>query len=128
MKIVRHPKGSEFEKEIGYARLVTADRWIFVSGTTGYNYATMEIEPEVEKQAGQCLENIGSALASVGASLQDVVRVNYYLKHAEDFPACWPILSKTFGAHPPAATMIEASLAVPDMLIEIEVTALQPDS
>jgi len=128
MKINRHPKGSKFETEIGYARLVTVDRWLFVSGTTGYNYSTMEIEPEVEKQANQCLKNIEDALASAGASLRDVVRVNYYLKHADDFPACWPVLSKAFGSHPPAATMIEANLAVSDMLIEIEVTALQPEN
>lgn len=125
MSIQRHQKGSVFEEKIGYARLVTAGPFVFVSGTTGYNYDTMEISEDVVAQARQCIENIRAALQSVDADLSDTVRVNYYLRHAEDFESCWPVLSDAFGAHPPAATMIEANMATPEMLIEIELTAMR---
>lgn len=125
MAIQRHPKGSVFEEKIGYARLVTAGPFIFVSGTTGFDYDTMEISDDVVEQARQCINNIRAALQGVGADLSDAVRVNYYLRHSADFESCWPVLSEAFGAHPPAATMIEANMATPEMLIEIELTAMR---
>ena len=117
--------GSTFEQEIGYSRAVVAGDWVFVSGTTGFNYATMAIEDDVVAQAEQTIRNIEEALSKAGASLGDVVRVHYILPRAEDFPQCWPVLRRTFGDIRPAATMIEAGLSDRRMKIEIEVTALK---
>ncbi len=117
--------GSTFEAEIGYSRAVVVGEWIFVSGTTGFNYATMTIEDDVVAQAEQTIRNIEDALAKAGASLADVVRVHYILPVANDFPKCWPVLRKAFGEIRPAATMIEAGLSDPRMKIEIEVTAIK---
>ena len=115
--------GSTFEREIGYARAVVDGDWVFVSGTTGFDYATMTIADDVAAQTEQALANIGTALAAAGASFADVVRVHYILPDAADFPACWPALRRCFGSAPPAATMIAAGLSDPRMRIEIEVTA-----
>ena len=115
--------GSSFEREIGYSRAVVDGEWIFVSGTTGFDYQAMTIPEGLAEQTEQCLRNIQSALEQAGASLRDVVRVRYILPKAEDFPQCWPILRKYFDDVRPAATMISAGLADPRMRIEIEVTA-----
>lgn len=115
--------GSSFEREIGYSRAVVQDDWVFVSGTTGFDYTTMTISNDVAEQTEQCLRNIRHALEQGGASLADVVRVTYVLPQAADFPACWPILRQYFGEVRPAAMMISAGLADPRMKIEIEVTA-----
>lgn len=115
--------GSTFEKEVGYSRAVVDGEWVFVSGTTGFDYATMTIPPGVEEQAEQALRNIAHALAEADASFADVVRVRYILPDADDFPVCWPALRRAFGEVRPAATMIQAGLADPRMKIEIEVTA-----
>src|SRR6185437_9755893 len=117
--------GSTFEKDIGYSRAVVQGDWIFVSGTTGFDYATMTIPDGVLAQAEQCLKNIDAALRQAGSSLADVVRVHYILPDAGEFEACWPVLRKYFGEVRPAATMISAGLADPRMRIEIEVTALR---
>jgi enamine deaminase RidA (YjgF/YER057c/UK114 family) len=115
--------GSTFEHDIGYSRAVVDGDWVFVSGTTGFDYATMTIADGVVAQAEQCLRNIESALAQAGASLRDVVRVTYMLPDAGEFRACWPVLRRHFGEIRPAATMISVGLADPRMRIEIEVTA-----
>jgi len=115
--------GSTFEREIGYSRAVVDGEWIFVSGTTGFDYATMTIAGGIVEQTEQCLRNIEAALGEAGASLADVVRVTYVLPDAGEFPQCWPILRKYFGEVRPAAMMISAGLADPRMRIEIEVTA-----
>lgn len=115
--------GSSFERDIGYSRAVVDGEWIFVSGTTGFDYATMVIADDVASQAAQCLINIEHALNEAEASFADVVRVRYILPSAADFPACWPALQKRFGEVRPAATMMEAGLSDPRMKIEIEVTA-----
>jgi enamine deaminase RidA (YjgF/YER057c/UK114 family) len=115
--------GSAFEREIGYSRAVVDGEWIFVSGTTGFDYQSMTISDSLTEQTEQCLRNIQSALEQAGASFRDVVRVTYVLPHAGDFPQCWPILRKYFGEVRPAAMMIAAGLADPRMRIEIEVTA-----
>jgi len=117
--------GSTFEKEIGYSRAVVAGDWVFVSGTTGFDYAKMTISDDLLVQAEQCLKNIESALREAGSGLKDVVRVTYILPDAGKFESCWPVLRKYFGEVRPAATMIEAKLAQPRMQIEIEVTALK---
>ncbi len=115
--------GSTFEADIGYSRAVVDGEWVFVSGTTGFDYTTMTIVDDVAGQAEQCLRNIGAALAEAGASFADVVRVVYVLPDAKDFPACWPALRQVFGDVRPAAMMISAGLADARMKIEIEVTA-----
>jgi enamine deaminase RidA (YjgF/YER057c/UK114 family) len=97
--------------------------WIFVSGTTGFDYATMTISEDVVQQTEQCLRNIEAALAEAGSSLRDVVRVTYIVPDAADFPRCWPTLRTRFGDARPAATMIAADLIDPRVRIEIQVTA-----
>lgn len=115
--------GSPFEAEIGYSRAVVDGDWVFVSGTTGYDYATMTISDDVAEQCEQCLKNIQHALQQGGADIRDVVRVTYVLPRGDDFKACWPVLKKYFGEVRPAAMMISAALLDPKMKIEIEVTA-----
>jgi enamine deaminase RidA (YjgF/YER057c/UK114 family) len=117
--------GSTFEAEIGYSRAVVQGDWIFVSGTTGFDYATRTISEELERQTEQCLKNIEAALVQAGSGLADVVRVTYVLPEGGYFPKCWPVLRKYFGEVRPAAMMIAAGLADPRMKIEIEVTALR---
>ncbi len=120
--------GSTFEEQIGYSRAVVVGDWVFVSGTTGYDYQTMCISDDLLEQTEQCLKNIDSALRQAGSSLKDVVRVTYVLPNnvlpnKTDFETCWPVLRKYFGEVRPAAMMISAGLADPRMKIEIEVTA-----
>lgn len=115
--------GSTFEKQIGYSRAVVDGEWIFVSGTTGFDYSTMTLPEGITAQAERCLRNIQSALEQAGATMDDVVRVHYILPDATEFEACWPILRKYFDRARPAATMISAGLLDPRMRIEIEVTA-----
>ena len=115
--------GSRFEAEIGFSRALVDGDWIFVSGTTGYDYETMTISPDVIAQTEQCMRNIVSALQQAGSSVRDVVRVRYILPDANDFPSCWPTLKKYFGDVRSAATMITAGLIDASIRIEIEVTA-----
>ena len=117
--------GSEFEEKIGYSRAVVQGNWVFVSGTTGYNYENMTISDDVAEQTEQCLQNIQNALKQADADLSEVVRVTYILKEASDFEKCWPVLGKYLGDIRPAATMIAAGLADDKMKIEIQVTALK---
>lgn len=117
--------GSTFEHEIGYSRAVVQGHWVFVSGTTGFDYTTMTIADGIEAQTEQCLRNIETALHQAGAGLRDVVRVTYVLPDASEFPSTWPVLRRFFGEIRPAAMMISAGLADPRMRIEIEVTALK---
>jgi enamine deaminase RidA (YjgF/YER057c/UK114 family) len=115
--------GSTFEASIGYSRAVVDGDWVWVSGTTGFDYATMTISPDIVVQTEQCMRNIEKALGEAGASLGDVVRVTYLLPDAGQFEACWPVLRRYFGEIRPAATMMAVGLADPRMRIEIEVTA-----
>ena len=124
----RISSGSTFETQIGYSRAVVAGDWVFVSGTTGFDYTTMTIADDVVMQAEQCLKNIASALAQAGSNLQDVVRVTYVLPQTTDFEACWPVLRQYFGEVRPAAMMMSAGWADPRMKIEIEVTAIKQTS
>jgi enamine deaminase RidA (YjgF/YER057c/UK114 family) len=115
--------GSQFERDMGYSRAVVDGEWIFVSGTTGFDYATMTISDNLADQTEQCFKNIQSALRQAGAEFADVVRVTYVLPDAARFPDCWPVLRKYLGPVRPAAMMISAGLSDPRMQIEIEVTA-----
>lgn len=117
--------GSTFETEISYSRAVVKGDWVFVSGTTGFDYDTMTISEQIEEQTEQCFKNIIAALANADAEITDVVRVLYIIPQADEFKKCWPILRKYFGECKPAATMISAGLADTRMKIEIEVTAIK---
>lgn len=116
---------SSFEKEVAYSRAVVLNDWIFVSGTTGYDYTNMTIAESIEEQTEQCIKNIEQALQDANASLKDIVRVNYIVPQAKEFPKCWEILRKYFGEIRPAATMISANLLNEKIKIEIEVTAIR---
>lgn len=115
--------GSPYEEQIAYSRAVVDGEWIFVSGTTGFDYATMSIADSPAEQADQCLRNVERALFEAGAELADVVRVTYILPNGDDFRDCWPVLRRYFDGVRPAATMICAGLLDPRMKIEIEATA-----
>ena len=117
--------GSTFEKSIGYSRAVVDGDWIFVSGTTGFDYATMTIQDDVVAQCEQAFRNIEAALKQADSSLADVVRVHYLMTNGADFERCWPAMGAAFGEVRPAATMMVVGLADAKMKIEIEVTALR---
>jgi enamine deaminase RidA (YjgF/YER057c/UK114 family) len=114
--------GSRFEAEIGYSRAIVDGDWIWVSGTTGFNYETMAISADVAEQADQTFRNISAAMEKAGFSLDDAVRVTYILPDANDFEPCWPVFRKYLGSTGPAATALIANLIDPRMKIEIEVT------
>jgi enamine deaminase RidA (YjgF/YER057c/UK114 family) len=117
--------GSTFEAQVGYSRAVVSGDWVFMSGTTGFDYSKMSISDDLLVQTEQCFKNIEAALKQADASLKDVVRVTYILTDGSQFERCWPILRKYFGDIRPACTMISAGLADPRIKIEIEVTALR---
>ena len=122
----RISSGSRFEAEIGYSRAVVDGDHVWVSGTTGYDYARMTIAEDVVAQAEQCFRNIAAALAEAGASLDDVVRVLFVVPRREDWEPCWPVVRRWFGTARPASTLIHAGLQTDAMRIEIEVTARLP--
>jgi enamine deaminase RidA (YjgF/YER057c/UK114 family) len=115
--------GSTFEQLIGYSRAVVDGKWIFVSGTTGFDYQTMSISDDLLEQTEQCLKNIEATLHQADATFKDVVQVLYILPDASEFQHCWPLLQRCFADVRPAATMISAGLADPRIKIEIQVTA-----
>lgn len=118
-------QGSTFEESVGYSRAVVDGEWVFVAGTTGFDYSTMTISPDVVAQCDQTLANIAEALESAGASPSDVVRVRYLLPDRNDFEPCWLALRSFFGSTRPAATMQVCELVDERVRIEIEVTALK---
>ena len=115
--------GSVFEQQAAYSRAVFDGNYIFVSGTTGFDYQSMAISDSVVAQAEQCFKNINTVLSQLQASLADIVRINYIVPNRDDFEPCWPVLRKYLGDIKPASTMIIAGLFDPRMKIEIEVTA-----
>ena len=119
----RISSGSTFEQVAGYSRVLVDGDWIFVSGTTGFDYTTMDISNDAPTQARQCFRNIAAALAQAGATLDDVVRVTYLLGDASLFAELAPIFGEHLGVARPAATALVVGLVDPRMKIEIEVTA-----
>lgn len=115
--------GSEFEAKIGYSRAVVDGDYIFVSGTTGYNYRNMSISEKVVEQAEQCFRNIQMVLKEAGSSIEDIVRITHILPDKRDFEPCWPVFRKWLSSVRPAATMFEAGLINEKIKIEIQVTA-----
>jgi enamine deaminase RidA (YjgF/YER057c/UK114 family) len=115
--------GSPFEKQAGYSRAVVDGQWVFLSGTTGYDYETMTMPDGVEAQARNTFATIQSVLAEAGASMSDIVRVHYYITKREDAAAVMTVAGEVLGDIRPAATLIICELLEEAMLIEIEVTA-----
>lgn len=118
----RISSGSSFEEQIGYSRAVVVGDDIWVSGTTGYDYATMTIRPDVVSQCDQIFRNIAAALAEAGATLDEVVRVLCIVPDPKDWEACWPVVKRYLGKARPASTLIHTALMSPEMKIEVEVT------
>lgn len=122
--------GSPMEKQAGYSRAVVEDtlegKWVFVAGTTGYDYSTMTMPENVADQTRNCLETISGVLQEAGLELQDVVRANYIITNADDYSTVFDVLGVRLGDIRPAATMIVAGLVKPEMKVEIEMTAFRP--
>lgn len=121
--VLHIPSGSPFEKQIGYSRALVDGAMVYVSGTTGYDYATMTLPADPAEQARNALATIAHVLDEVGSSLKDIVRVRYYIADRADVAAITPVLGEHFGSIRPAATMLITGLMEPAMKIEIEVTA-----
>lgn len=117
--------GSSFEKVAGYSRAVADGPWVFVSGTTGFDYAAGEISDDVVEQTRQALRNIDAALRQADSSLADVVRVRVFITKAEDFAVVAPVLGEFLGDVRPANTTVVCQLVDAKMKVEIEVTALR---
>ncbi len=115
--------GSVFEREIAYSRAVVDGTYVFISGTTGFDYETMTIPENVVAQAEQCFQNIANVLAAAGSGFDQIVRVRYIVPNRSDFEPCWPVIQKYLHSSRPAATMMVAELLDPRIKIEIEVTA-----
>ena len=122
----RISSGSAFEAVAGYSRAVVDGDTVFVAGTTGFDYATMRIEEDPIAQCHQCFRNIATALKQANCSLDDVVRVRYYLTDVALFERLAPIFGEYFAKVRPAATAIVCGLVDPRMALEIEVTARRP--
>jgi enamine deaminase RidA (YjgF/YER057c/UK114 family) len=118
--------GSSFEATAGYSRAVIDGDYVHVSGTTGFDYAAMTIDDDVTAQTHQCFRNVSSALVEAGCTLDDVIRVRYYLTDVTSFGQLAPIFGKYFSQAQPAATAIVCGLVDARMKIEIEVTARIP--
>lgn len=117
--------GSPFEATMGYSRAVVKGQWCFVSGVTGYDYATMVMPDDVAQQAQNCFATIARVLDEAGFEIGDIVRVQYTVTDAAMVDAIIPVLGAHLGEVRPAATMVIAGLIKPEMKIEIEVTALK---
>jgi enamine deaminase RidA (YjgF/YER057c/UK114 family) len=117
--------GSPFEATMGYSRAVVKGGWCFVSGVTGYEYATMQMPPDIAAQARTCFATIDRVLQEAGFSMADIVRVQYTVADGGMVEALVPVLGETLGTIRPAATMVIAGLIRPEMLVEIEVTAFK---
>ncbi len=126
MSVRRISTGSPFEAQIGYSRAVVTDGWVFVAGTTGYDYTDMTMPDDIADQCRNAIGTIAQALRDAGSDLDHVVRVNYVVTDADEWPRCWPIVSEAFAKARPAAMMIVAGLQNSEMKVEIEVTARLP--
>ena len=115
--------GSPFEARIGYSRAVVDGDMVYVSGTTGYDYMTMEMPEDVGQQARNAFQTIAHALEQAGSSIKDVVRVRYYITDMAHYDALVDVAGKMFADIRPAATMVVCGLTRPEMKVEIEVTA-----
>jgi enamine deaminase RidA (YjgF/YER057c/UK114 family) len=123
--MMRISTGSPFEKTMGYSRAIVKGGWCFISGVTGYDYATMEIPDDAAAQARNCFATIAKVLTEAGFGMADIVRVQYTLTDTAHVDRIIPVLGETLGEVRPAATMVIAGLIKPEMKVEIEVTAFK---
>ena len=121
--VIHISSGSPFEAKIGYARAVIDGNMIYVSGTTGYDYKTMQMPDDVREQARNAFTTIPHAMEEAGASIKDTVRVRYYITDMAHYDGLVEVAGQVFGQIRPAATMVVCGLTRPEMKVEIEVTA-----
>jgi enamine deaminase RidA (YjgF/YER057c/UK114 family) len=117
--------GSPFEATMGYSRAIVKGGWCFVSGVTGYDYATMTMPDAAVEQARNCFATIARVLEQGGFTMEDIVRVQYTVTDVGLVEEIIPALGEAFGEIRPAATMVIAGLIRPEMKVEIEVTAFK---
>jgi enamine deaminase RidA (YjgF/YER057c/UK114 family) len=115
--------GSPFEQAWGYSRAVVDDDMVYVSGTTGFDYASMSIVDDAAAQTHQAFRNLEAALAEADCTLADVVRVRYYVPDLGDWPIIAKVCGEKLGSVRPAATALVCGLVDARMRVEIEVTA-----
>jgi enamine deaminase RidA (YjgF/YER057c/UK114 family) len=116
--------GSPFEKTAGYSRAVIDGDFAFVSGTTGYDYATMTMPADIASQARNCFKTIADALKDGGFSMPDIIRATYYITDAKDADVLFAVCGEYLGDIRPAATLlVVAGLYKPEMKVEVEITA-----
>jgi enamine deaminase RidA (YjgF/YER057c/UK114 family) len=121
--VQRVSTGSPFESKFGYSRAVRHDDTVYVSGTTGYDYSVMKMPEAVGEQARNALATIDKALREAGSSIDDTVRVVYYVGDASDIDDLVAAVGPVFKDIRPAATMLIVKMIEAAMKIEIEVTA-----
>jgi len=126
MERTRVSTGTEWEERVGYSRAVRAGNQVNVSGTTATDDdGDLVGEADPYAQARQALDNVASALAAVGASVEDVVRTRLYVADADDWVAVGRAHAEVFGDVRPTTSMVEVSGFVdPAMLVEVEAVAL----
>ena len=119
--------GSTFEREIGYSRAVVDGEWIFVSGTTGFDYERMTIADDIVEQTEQCLRNVEAILVAAGSSLQHVLRCGVFLVDMAEFERMNRVYERVFAGHKPARTTVQAAaLPARDLRVEIDCVAYIP--
>jgi enamine deaminase RidA (YjgF/YER057c/UK114 family) len=124
----RISSGSAFEQDIGYSRVVIDGAYVFVSGTTGFDYRTMTISEDPGEQAEQCFRNIEQFLGEAGASIEKLIRVLLIIPRREDLDAMLPVIRRYLQRANPTSTMIVAELMDERMKLEVEVTARLRDA
>jgi enamine deaminase RidA (YjgF/YER057c/UK114 family) len=116
--------GSPFEKAAGFSRAVVDGDFCFVAGTTGYDYTTMIMPPDVTSQSRNCFKTVEAALKEAGFAMADIVRATYYLTDVKNADVLFSVSGEVLGDIRPAATLlVVAGLLKPEMKVEIEVTA-----
>jgi enamine deaminase RidA (YjgF/YER057c/UK114 family) len=117
-----------------YSQVVvsTPGKIIFVAGQVGVNKEGKIVSTDLQAQAKQAFENIKAALAAAGATFDDVVKINWYVKNYK--PEMRTMLREvrtgyTSKEHPPASTLIGVtSLATEEYLVEVEAIAIVADN
>jgi enamine deaminase RidA (YjgF/YER057c/UK114 family) len=114
--------GSSFEQQAPYSRAMFDDEWVFVSGTTGFDYATMIISDDVGEQARRTWKNIADVLEKAGSNLEEIVQFLLIFPNREDLSVIGQVMKEVLP-HKPTGTAICANLVDPRIKIEIQVTA-----
>ncbi len=125
-KTVLRPKNLEFQPRPAYPYSPGAKggNYVFTAGQVAWD-ETGEVTGlgDVRAQTVQTLNNVISVLAEGGAGPGDVLKCNVYLKNMDDFQAMNAVFASFFPDNPPARTTVQAALAEPEMLVEIEAIA-----